>query len=103
MGIKKIVHLNMKIIWTEKAILENQKNIDYLIESWDQKVLINYLNKLDKLINLLSTNPNLGQYDKEIESNKILVVKQIYIFYEMRDNQIVIRSFWNNYKKPFWL
>jgi plasmid stabilization system protein ParE len=60
----------MKIIWTEKAVIENQKNIYYLIENWDQNVLISYLNKLDSLIDLLSTNPNLGQWDKEIESNK---------------------------------
>ncbi|MGB0880117.1 MAG: type II toxin-antitoxin system RelE/ParE family toxin [Polaribacter sp.] len=93
----------MKIIWTEKAVIENEKNIDYLIMNWEQKVLINYLNKLDSLINLLATNPNLGQYDKEIGSRKILVVKQIYMFYEMRDHKIIIRSFWNNYKKPFWL
>ena len=93
----------MKIIWTEKAVIENQKNIYYLIENWDQNVLISYLNKLDSLIDLLSTNPNLGQWDKEIASNKILVVKQIYMFYEMRDQKIIIRSFWNNYKKPYWL
>lgn len=93
----------MKIVWTEKAILENENNIEYLIIHWEQKVLVNYLNKLDAVISLLSANPNLGQYDKKINSHKILVVKQIYMFYEMKDNQIVIRSFWNNYQKPFWL
>ncbi|PQJ78337.1 type II toxin-antitoxin system RelE/ParE family toxin [Polaribacter porphyrae] len=84
----------MKIVWTEKAVIENQKNVDYLTENWEQKVLSsNYLNKLDSLINSLSTNPNLGKYDKQIGSHKILVVKQIYLFYEIRDNQIIIRSF----------
>ncbi len=94
---------NMKVIWTEKAMKENQKNIDYLILNWEEKVLINYIKELDSIIGLISNNPNLGQWDKEIGSSKILVVKQIYLFYEIRDNQIVIRSFWNNYKKPFWL
>jgi plasmid stabilization system protein ParE len=94
---------NMKVIWTEKAIKENQKNIDYLILNWEEKVLINYIKELDSIIGLISNNPDLGQWDNEIGSSKILVVKQIYLFYEIRDNQIVIRSFWNNYKKPFWL
>lgn len=93
----------MKVIWTEKAIKENQKNIDYLILNWEEKVLINYIKELDSIIGLISNNPDLGQWDNEIGSSKILVVKQIYLFYEIRDNQIVIRSFWNNYKKPFWL
>ena len=93
----------MNIIWTKKAIKENQNNIDYLIENWEKKVLINYLGAVERTIGYLTNNPNLGQYDKLINAHKILVVKQIYMFYDLVDGDLYILSFWNNYQKPFWL
>ena len=93
----------MKIIWTAKAVKENQNNIDYLKENWEKKVLINYLGAVERTIGYLRNNPNLGQHDELINAHKILVVKQIYMFYDLVDGDLYILSFWNNYQKPFWL
>ena len=93
----------MKIIWIKKAVKENQNNIDYLIENWEKKVLINYISAVERVIGYLKTNPSLGQYDELINCHKILIVKQIYMFYDIIDGDLYILSFWNNHKKPFWL
>jgi len=93
----------MKVIWTQKAVKENQNNIDYLINNWEKKVLVNYLNAVETTIGFLKNNPNLGKFDNLIDCHKILVVKQIYLFYDIIDGDLYILSFWNNYQKPYWL
>jgi plasmid stabilization system protein ParE len=93
----------MKIIWTEKARKENKNCIDSIISNQGKDFLLSYLNRLDSLIKHLSINPNIGEWDREIKSSKLSVTKQIVLFYDIFDGQIVIRSFWNNYEKPLFL
>jgi len=61
------------------------------------------LEKLDNLIYLIQTNPCIGQYDNDIKANKILLVKQVYVIYDLINGEIQILSFWNNHQKQCWL
>jgi len=92
----------MKIIWSNNARLNNLKNLDYLFNNWNLDVVLNYEEKLINVENSLISNPYLGQFDKKLNLYKILVVPQIYLFYELDQNQIKIINIWNNHKKPYW-
>lgn len=93
----------MRIIWTNKAFDSYQKNIEYLLEEWSIEVTVNFINETEKVEDLLKGNPNLGRFDEDLKLYKLLVIKQIYLFYEMDGINIVLINFWNNYKKPYWL
>lgn len=93
----------MKIFWTDEAITENQKNIDYLIENWDTIVLEKYLIELEKTTNFLKKDILTGMFDNDLGLYKILVVEQIYLFYEVHEDNLYIVSIWNNHRFPFWL
>jgi len=92
----------MKIIWSNIARLNNLKNLDYLFNNWNLDVVLNYEEKLINVENSLINNPYLGQFDKKLNLYKILVVPQVYLFYEIDQNQIKIINIWNNHKKPYW-
>ena len=95
--------ITMKVQWTKKAINENEKIVEYLLDNWNVTVVTNYLKKLDSLIIIIKTNPSIGLYDSEINAHRIVLVKQVTIFYRLVNNEIHIMSFWNNHKKPYWL
>ena len=92
----------MDIKWTNTAIRENNNNINYLLENWETSVLENYLDNLEKTIRQIKRFPDIGMYDENFKAHKILVVRQIYLFYDIRNNTIFIKSIWNNYRKPIW-
>ncbi|MDQ7916722.1 type II toxin-antitoxin system RelE/ParE family toxin [Mesonia sp. MT50] len=48
-----------KIVWTNHALSELSDTIDYLEKNWTKKELINFAQKLDHTIELISKNPNL--------------------------------------------
>lgn len=92
----------MEIIWTSSAYIDNLENIEYLLREWSLSVTLQYEEKVIETENQLLENPRLGQFDKELGLNKLLVVKQIYMIYEVRGDKIYIVRMWNNYKKPYW-
>ena len=91
-----------KVIWSKMAIDDFEENIEYLKERWNDKIIVNFLEKTKTVIDLIKRNPNLGAWDSSIECNKILVTKHIYLFYVMEKNEIHLLRFWNNFKKPYW-
>jgi len=92
----------MKIIWTNNAELKYYENINYLLKFWNIEVTSNFMSEVNNTIDNLKRSPNLGAFDNLINSNKILITKQIYLFYEITNNEVVLLDFWNNKKKTYW-
>ncbi|MEO9815194.1 MAG: type II toxin-antitoxin system RelE/ParE family toxin [Flavobacteriaceae bacterium] len=92
----------MQIIWTKSAVQDNLENIDYLIKEWYYSVALKYEQKVITTEELIRKSPFLGRYDDDLGLYKILVVEQIYMFYEVRGDAIYIVRMWNNFQKPYW-
>lgn len=92
----------MEIMWTISAYLDNLNNIEYILNEWYLSVAISYEEKVIEIEQLLLENPRLGQFDNELSLYKILVVKEIYMLYEIKDDRINIIRMWNNYQRPYW-
>ena len=95
--------MKKKVLFSTEAKLKNLENINYLLNNFNYQVLTSYLLKLEKIINLLEKEILEGNFDNELGLHKILITKQIYLFYEVHNNTILIVTIWNNYKKPYWL
>ncbi len=93
----------MEIIWSDRAYFSYDNNIHYLLNEWSVEVAKGFIEKTEEAEKLLLENPHLGRFDEDLMLYKLLVVKQIYLFYEIHGKHIVIIDFWNNYKKPYWL
>ncbi len=93
----------MKIKFTKQAIIERDKNIQYLLEEWNVAVASQFLDEIDERIELLEKGILEGNYDKDLGMYRILIVSQITMHFVVENQTIFITNFWNNYKKPLWL
>ena len=50
-----------RILWTDFALKELEKTIEYLEENWTEKELRNLAENIEEKLALISQNPNLFQ------------------------------------------
>ena len=90
-----------KILWTDFALSELEKTIEYLEENWTERELRNLAIEIEETLNLLSHNPNLFQKsDIKKEIRRVVVAKHNTLYYRINNNSIEIISFFSNRQSP---
>lgn len=88
-----------KEIWTETASFEYEQNIDYVLKRWSEEVALRFIDKVESILYDLKRETVEYPLTERGNVRKCVVVKQITLFYEIdEDNNLVLLSFWNNYK-----
>ncbi|MCW5912570.1 MAG: type II toxin-antitoxin system RelE/ParE family toxin [Cyclobacteriaceae bacterium] len=92
----------MKVIWTPEATQSFNDNIDYLITSWSETIINNFLDRVDEVVQRIKDNPDLYPLvHKEYKIHRCVVVKQISLYYKVTSSdQIDLMVFWNSYRDP---
>lgn len=91
----------MNVLWSTNAIDSFNQNVTYLQEEWSQKVVEEFLDKVDEAVASISTYPlAFPIYGKHKNIRRCLIVKQITLFYRIKNQQIELLLFWNNYRNP---
>ncbi|AWA30988.1 hypothetical protein HYN48_13360 [Flavobacterium magnum] len=90
-----------KILWTDFALGELEKTIEYLQENWTDRELRNLAWAIEETLNLLSHNPNLFQASEiKKEIRRVIVANHNTLYYRVNDNTIEILSFFSNRQSP---
>ena len=78
-----------QIIWSSEA-LENLKNIAaYLSDNWNEKIVNNFFDEVDKKLNVLKSQPFIGQPSvKDISIRSIILSRHNRIYYSVYENTI---------------
>ena len=85
-----------KIIWSDHAKYEFRKILEFYNErNGNQKYSIKLLNQTEELLNTLSKYPLLGRLTT-IKQTRVIPFKEYLIFYEAKNKEIEILSFWDN-------
>ncbi len=93
--------MKYNIIWSEPAKKDYWQNIEYLLEFWYEKQVQNFINEVDRHLNIIRNNPKTFAVTKYRNVRSVPVVKQITLFYRIaNDNSIELVRFWNNYQNP---
>ncbi len=80
-----------EIIISERAEINLDKIIIYLLSEWNETVRNNFLISLKKNLDLLSVNPFMFQiYSKQKRIRKCLITKHNAMFYRIVDNVVEI-------------
>jgi plasmid stabilization system protein ParE len=90
----------LNIIWTDSAIEDYSKNIDYLEKEWSEKVIEDFIRKTDNVIQKIAFEKlkfKQTDYDNVFQ---VSIVKQINLFYKLDDVNVELLRFWNNYQDP---
>ncbi|HQA75434.1 type II toxin-antitoxin system RelE/ParE family toxin [Flavobacterium sp.] len=88
----------MEVIWSPQAKKDFWNNIDYLEAEWTFKDVVNFIEKVEKTINLLKkSNINFVSANYK-EVNKVVVTKQITLYYRLNSKTLELLRFWNTYQ-----
>mgnify|MGYP003459392311 FL=1 len=88
----------MKIEWTLLSKNDYWKNIEYLENHWSEKGVLNFINEIDCSLNLLAKETVLFVKSDYPNVYKMVVIKQITIYYSIENETIYLLRFWNNYQ-----
>lgn len=90
-----------KILWTDFALSELEKTIEYLKENWTERELHNLALEIEETLTLLSHNPNLFQSSNiKKDIRRVIVAKHNTLYYRIKNNTIEIVSFFSNRQSP---
>ncbi|WP_431137622.1 type II toxin-antitoxin system RelE/ParE family toxin [Psychroserpens mesophilus] len=90
-----------KIVWTEHALSELEKTIEFLEKNWTERELRIFATKLDHTIELISKSPELFPSSLEkSDIRKAVVEKHNNLYYRINDKSIEIISLFSNRQNP---
>ena len=90
-----------KILWTDFALSELEKTIEYLEKNWTERELRNLASEIEETLILLSHNPNLFQASNlKKEIRRVIVAKHNTLYYRIKNNTVEIISFFSNRQSP---
>ncbi|MFV8344827.1 type II toxin-antitoxin system RelE/ParE family toxin [Flavobacterium sp. ZB4P13] len=88
----------MKIEWTLASKNDHWQNIEYLEEHWSEKEALNFIYEVDYSLNLLARENVVFTKSDYINVYKMVIIKQITIYYSIQNETIYLLRFWNNYQ-----
>ena len=88
----------MKIEWTLASKNDYWQNIEYLENHWSEKEVLNFINEIDYSLNLLAKENVLFVKSDYRNVYKMVIIKQITIYYYIENETIYLLRFWNNYQ-----
>jgi hypothetical protein len=90
-----------RIVYSSIAEKTFLQNIAYLEKEWTIKEVRNFLQKTQDILDILKSDPHIfSKWERNTSVFKVIVVKQITMFYAVEGQTISILLFWNNYQDP---
>lgn len=88
----------MNVIWSPQAKKDYWQNIDYLEAEWSFQVTLNFIEKVEETIQLL-THKNVDFVSTHYKNvHKVVIIKHISLYYKINSNQLELLRFWNTYQ-----
>lgn len=88
----------MKIEWTLASKNDYWQNIEYLESHWSEKEILNFIIEIEYSLNLLAKENVLFVKSDYTNVYKMVVIKQITIYYSIENQTIYLLRFWNNFQ-----
>ncbi|MCX6249745.1 MAG: type II toxin-antitoxin system RelE/ParE family toxin [Bacteroidetes bacterium] len=91
----------LEIVWSKRASLKFDKIITYLIEEWGEKSAKQFIGKVFNFLEILSEFPEIGSVEnKEKNIRGFTVVKQVNLYYRIKNDKIILILFFDNRQNP---
>lgn len=88
----------MNIIWSPLAKTDFWRNIEYLEQEWSPKEVISFIEQVEHHIDLIRHNNVYFVKTKYKNVFKLVIVRQITLFYRVSQGNVELLRFWNNYQ-----
>ena len=94
--------MSYTVNWTGESEITFNENIEYLSKSWDLLIINNFLDRVDKVVENIKSNPKIYPvYRKKDRVHKCVINQHITLYYKIVDaSKIDLITFWNTHKDP---
>lgn len=89
-----------QVLWTTEAEDSFDEIFEYLSRKWSQSVAQDFALRVNELIGIISKKPRIFKRSKSKLVYQALVTKQVSLFYVVKDEQLILLSFWDNRQDP---
>ena len=91
----------LEIYWSKQA----DKKFDFIIEhlrlEWGESSIKIFVKKVFDFLDTIKELPEIGTIEnKELNIRGFVILKQLTLFYQIRDNKIILLNFYDNRQKP---
>ncbi|MCX6257782.1 MAG: type II toxin-antitoxin system RelE/ParE family toxin [Bacteroidia bacterium] len=91
----------LDIFWSKQAAERFDSIIEYLDDIWGEHSVSLFVKKVHDFLKILSEFPEIGSLEnKGLNIRGFVIIKQITIFYQIRDKKIILLNFYDNRQKP---
>jgi len=91
----------VKIVWSKKASLKFDQIVTYLLYEWGENVAKEFIQKVFDFFDILSDFPEIGSLEnKEKNIRGFTIVKQVTLFYRIKDDTVILILFFDNRQNP---
>jgi plasmid stabilization system protein ParE len=91
----------LEIYWSKRAAKRFDSILDYLEDEWGRNSVSLFVKKVYDFLDILSTYPEIGTIEnKELNIRGFVIVRQLTIFYQIREDKIVLLNFYDNRQRP---
>jgi plasmid stabilization system protein ParE len=88
------------IIWSPKAKITYYQVLEYLELNWTIKEIKSFINRTDYVIEHISQTPFHYPYSLKGDTYKCVPIKQVSLFYRIKQQEIELLLFWDNRQNP---
>src|SRR5579871_2916844 len=93
-----------KVNWTPKALDTYVSNIEYLEKRWTELEVKNFISAVEKKIQVLSGQPQIGSPRNKKQQNirHTVIHKRVILIYRYKPlkKEVELLRFWNTYLDP---
>lgn len=91
----------LEIVWTKRADQKFDKILDYLNSEFGQRVTSAFVKKVYDFLDILSEFPEIGTIEHKAKQIRgFTLIKQVNIFYKIKNSKIIILNFFDNRQNP---
>ena len=89
-----------RVFWTPVAIKSLEETKNFIIKHWNDQVLEYFLDLIDKRIEQVQINPRIAPVIIESDYRKLVIHKNISLFYIIESSLTNILLVWDNRQNP---
>jgi plasmid stabilization system protein ParE len=91
----------LEIVWSKRADKKFDLILEYLSTEWGNKVTKAFVKKVYDFLDILSEFPEIGTLENKDKAIRgFVIIKQVSVFYTIRNNRIIILNFFDNRQSP---
>lgn len=91
----------MTIYWSIRADKKFDALIDYIRNEWGENVARAFVKKVYDFLDILIEFPEIGSIENQERNIRgFVIVKQLTLFYKVKEKKIIILNFFENRKNP---